>query len=200
MQQMDFDPYQFVMHANDFELKHISHFVYRTFNAHDCKSFVMSLRQTYQQKGLQSLFAYSTSNTIYKHVAYQHPLAIMIYNFRQNFIQSFTHQRTAKHIGNPYNNSTAKRICMFLRWMVRNDKYGVDFGLWNHISKADLICPLDVHSGRVARQLGLLQRQQNDWKAAVELTENLKLINPTDPVIFDFALFGMGVNNKIKSV
>jgi uncharacterized protein (TIGR02757 family) len=102
-------------------------------------------------------------------------------------------QRTQKHIASPNQNSACKRLNMYLRWMVRKDDSGVDFGIWNAISTAQLICPLDVHSGRVARSLGLLDRTSDDWQAAIELTQNLKDFDKKDPVKFDFALFGMGV-------
>ena len=102
--------------------------------------------------------------------------------------------RTHKHLANPAKGSSAKRLNMYLRWMVRKDKRGVDFGIWEKISPGILICPLDVHTGNVARELGLLTRKQNDWKAAIELTQKLREFDPTDPVKYDFSLFGLGVN------
>lgn len=101
--------------------------------------------------------------------------------------------RSEKHLANPESGSAAKRINMFLRWMVREDKSGVDFGIWKSIPQSKLMCPLDVHSGRIARKIGLLSRKQNDWKATEELTFNLRLLDPDDPVKYDFALFGIGV-------
>lgn len=115
--------------------------------------------------------------------------------FHQYFFHlDYAPNRTRRHIATPERNSACKRLNMFLRWMVRKDDKGVDFGLWQKISHAGLICPLDVHSGRVARQLDLLRRRQNDWRAAEELTKVLRMLNPEDPVVYDFALFGMGVN------
>ncbi|MEO8151149.1 MAG: DUF2400 family protein [Bacteroidia bacterium] len=105
--------------------------------------------------------------------------------------------RSKKHVADPLANSSAKRICMYLRWMVRKDNRGVDFGLWKNFSPALLCCPIDLHSARVARELGLLTRQQNDWKAVIELTENLKKFDAEDPVKYDFALFGLGVDRII---
>lgn len=104
--------------------------------------------------------------------------------------------RTEKHITDPLANSSAKRICMFLRWMVRKDAAGIDFGIWNKLGPHRLSCPLDIHSARVARKLGLLKRKQNDWKAVTELTSKLRTFDPVDPVKYDFALFGLGVNEK----
>jgi uncharacterized protein (TIGR02757 family) len=106
--------------------------------------------------------------------------------------------RTKKHIATPVRKSTCKRINMYLRWMVRKDKNGVDFGLWNRIKPAQLLCPLDVHVDRVARKLGLIKRQQTDWQTVLELTDNLKTFDPADPVKYDFALFGIGVLDKDK--
>ena len=111
-------------------------------------------------------------------------------------MQSVHEQRSEKHISSPAKGSAAKRLNMFLRWMVRDDDKGVDFGLWKNISPSILMCPLDVHSGRVGRQLGLFIRKQDDWKAVEELTSSLRIFDPADPVRFDFALFGMGVSEK----
>ena len=116
--------------------------------------------------------------------------------FRKIFLELPGPDRTKKHVANPAAGASAKRINMFLRWMVRNDGRGVDFGIWKTIRPKDLQCPLDIHSGRVARKLGLLTRKQNDWKAVEELTASLKAIDPEDPVKYDFALFGLGVFEK----
>lgn len=118
-------------------------------------------------------------------------------NHFRNYFFSFEHlKRTEKHISSPQQQSSCKRLNMFLRWMVRSNERGVDFGLWHNITQADLICPLDVHVARVARNLGLLQRKQTDWQAALELTERLRTFDRKDPVKYDFALFGMGVMEK----
>ena len=116
-----------------------------------------------------------------------------IHEFKKVFFEISHPLRTQKHVSDPLKNSAAKRINMFLRWMVRQDNTGVDFGIWNQISTADLSCPLDVHSGNVARKLGLLKRQQNDAKAVTELDQSLRRMDPKDPVKYDFALFGLGV-------
>jgi len=117
--------------------------------------------------------------------------------FRQLFFSlPYFPERTQKHISSPIQNSACKRLCMYLRWMVRSDEFGVDFGLWKGISPAILSCPLDIHSGNVARKLGLLARTQNDWRAVTELTNKLKEYDPADPVKYDFALFGLGVFEK----
>ena len=124
-------------------------------------------------------------------------------NLKENITTFWTHffklnynQRTEKHIGNPNKNSACKKINMFLRWMARKDNKGVDFGLWNRIPMSMLSCPLDVHSGRIAREYGMLKRKQNDWKAVEELDYNLREINSEDPVLLDYALFGLGVSMK----
>ena len=119
-----------------------------------------------------------------------------ISEFKRNFFQIKHQNRTQKHISDPLNNSAAKRINMFLRWMVRNDNKGVDFGIWKSIPMSALSCPLDVHSGNVARKLDLLTRKQNDAKALFELDHNLKSLDQHDPVKYDFALFGLGVFEK----
>lgn len=120
-----------------------------------------------------------------------------INRFRSIFLETEHLNRSEKHIASPLAGSTAKRINMFLRWMVRQDKNGVDFGIWKSLDPASLVCPLDVHSGRIARKLGLLERKQNDWKAVLELTDSLKRLDPADPVKYDFALFGIGVFEKL---
>ena len=119
-----------------------------------------------------------------------------ISQFRREFLRIPHEKRSEKHLSDPMKGSAAKRINMFLRWMVRRDKKGVDFGIWESISPASLVCPLDVHVGNIARNLGLLQRKSNDWRAAEELTANLRAFDPEDPVKFDFALFGIGAFEK----
>lgn len=190
MQLMDEAPYDFVMNASSSELKRLSGFVHRTFNADDAYFFTEALRNIYlNHQGPEQVFAegLKTGNR-------QMDNAIVY--FRKIFLETPHLQRSEKHIANPARGSSAKRINMFLRWMVRNDNCGVDFGIWKNLSPADLYCPLDVHSGNVARKLGLLSRKQNDWQAAAELTGNLRKLDPQDPVKYDFALFGMGVFEK----
>lgn len=189
MQLMDDCPFQFVMGAGEKELSQLNSFVHRTFNDTDCLFFVEALRNVYlNHGGLEVAF----SNGLTKS---DKDILPAIMHFRTAFLSAPHPERSIKHIANPAAGSTAKRINMFLRWMVRKDDKGVDFGIWNSLSPSQLCCPLDVHSGRSARQLGLLSRKQNDWKAVVELTENLRQFDAEDPVKYDYALFGMGVND-----
>ena len=189
MEMMGNTPYDFVMNAGPSDLKRVSGFVHRTFNGDDCLFFIESLRNIYlNHGGPEAVFRAGIRQDepdVYRAICH----------FRQVFLESPHLDRSAKHLANPAAGSTAKRINMFLRWMVRKDDQGVDFGLWNSISPSLLCCPLDVHSGNTARKLGLLKRKQNDWKAVVELTNNLRMFDPDDPARYDFALFGMGVFN-----
>lgn len=187
--RMDNAPYSFIMHANDFELKKLLHFKHRTFNDTDLLYFISFFKWYYNaNNSLESAFLNGVKKT-------DTSVENGLNNFRNLFF-SLPHAppRTLKHVASPQQKSACKRLNMYLRWMVRKDKNGVDFGLWHGIKPSQLVCPLDVHSGRVARKLGLLQRPQNDWQAAIALTCNLKKYAPTDPVKYDFALFGMGVN------
>lgn len=190
MQMMDHAPYDFVMNHSETELRIFKTFVHRTFNSEDVVNFVKGLHYIYKnEKSIGSVFEkYLNHNP--------GSMAGAIENFRSKMIEVFTSKRTSKHLANPLNNSSAKRMCMYLRWMVRKDSSKVDFGIWN-ISPSVLYCPLDLHSARTARVLGLLLRNQNDWKAVEELTQNLRLLDPQDPVKYDFALFGMSVNKII---
>jgi len=190
MEMMDDSPYKFVLGAGEKELKTLNKFVHRTFNDTDCLFFVEALRNIYlNHGGLEASFSKGLTKSNKDKDVFP---AIM--HFRTTFLSAPHLERSVKHIANPAAGSTAKRINMFLRWMVRKDDKGVDFGIWNSISPSQLCCPLDVHSGRSARQLGLLSRKQNDWKAVMELTENLRQFDAEDPVKYDYALFGMGVN------
>ncbi len=187
MAWMDNDPFDFVMHATPNEWSTIKHFVYRTFNGTDCLFFLDALKRIYTNHGgLEAVFAHG----------YQQDLTVKsaIQYFRQVIFEAEHQKRTEKHVANPDKGSSAKRLNMYLRWMVRQDEKGVDFGLWKNIPASALMVPLDVHSGTQARNLGLLLRKQNDWKAVEELTEILRKFDPADPVKYDFALFGMGVN------
>jgi uncharacterized protein (TIGR02757 family) len=188
VQMMDMDPYHFVINANSKELKAFKKFVHRTFNGDDCIYFLQALNYLYtKEKGLEGLFKLNVGeNSVMPAIA----------RAKQVFFLNKHLPRTQKHFSNPDSGSAAKRINMYLRWMVRKDKNGVDFGIWKHIQPKQLICPLDVHSGRVARKLELLMRKQDDRKAAEELTRNLLLLDSEDPVKYDFALFGLGVNEK----
>lgn len=189
MQLMDFCPRDFVMNASSNELSRFHNFVYRTFNGTDAVGFIHALRTIYcQYQSLeQAFFDPTTVDT---------SMAQRINQFRQLIINVGLPFRSHKHLPDPLAGSAAKRMNMFLRWMVRNDTRGVDFGIWKSITPSELICPLDLHSGNVARLLGLLIRKQNDWKAAEELTNKLKVFDPDDPVKYDFALFGTGWYEK----
>ena len=180
-------PYDFLLNAHSCDFKPFLKFAHRTFNGDDCLFFITSLQSIYRQyHSLEPLF--STLN--------DHGAAHAISSFRATFLEVDHLSRSEKHLSNPMAGSATKRINMFLRWMVRHDDRGVDFGLWKSIDPSNLICPLDVHVGNVARKLGLLQRINNDWKAAEELTANLRKFDPGDPVKYDFALFGLGVFEK----
>ena len=182
MQLLGNSPHDFVMTAKEKELKRLDGFVHRTFNSTDAVFFIKALQHIYKKHGgLEKVFSKPDCSN-----------AIM--NFRAIFFSIEHPHRTVKHVSSTADNSAAKRLCMFLRWMVRKDKQGVDFGIWNsELIPEHLMCPLDVHSGSVARKLGLLKRKQNDWKAVQELTANLRKFDADDPVKYDFALFGLGV-------
>ena len=178
-------PHDFVMSHSDVQLEQLNNFVHRTFNGVDYVQFIKSLKHIYTNHGgLEAAFA--------KHQE-QDSMQRSISEFKKMFFEIPHVQRTQKHVSDPLNNSAAKRINMYLRWMVRNDTKGVDLGIWSSISPAALSCPLDVHSGNVARKLGLLSRKQNDGKALAELDTKLRILDPHDPVKYDFALFGLGV-------
>ena len=188
MDLLDGEPYNFIMDAKDSEFERFTGFVHRTFNDSDLIYFVRALRHIYtNHSGLEELFA---SN------AEPHSLQHSITAFKKIFFEIPHPKRSLKHVSDPSKGSAAKRINMFLRWMVRRDSTGVDFGIWKTISPAQLSCPLDVHSGRVARKLGLLERKQNDARAVMELDTNLRKLDAKDPVKYDFALFGLGVFEK----
>ena len=185
MELLDASPFDFVMNHTESDLEKLIPFVHRTFNGHDCIQFIKSLQHIYKNRdGLEAIFL--------KH-AEPNSLQKSIHHFKHYFFEIDHLSRTQKHISDPLKNSAAKRINMFLRWMVRNDNAGVDFGIWKSLSPAQLSCPLDVHSGNVARKLGLLSRKQNDAKALLELDTSLRNIDVDDPVKYDFALFGLGV-------
>ncbi|WP_064967456.1 TIGR02757 family protein [Tenacibaculum ovolyticum] len=180
-------PYDFVMNHTEDDLANFDGFVHRTFNADDFKFFIKSLKNIYtNHNGLEAVLATKSTNN------YQ----LAIHHFKQIFFEVHHQQRTLKHVSDPLKGSASKRINMFLRWMVRNDKTGVDLGVWKTHSPSHLHCPLDVHSGNVARKLGILTRKQNDWKALTELDITLRSFDESDPVKYDFALFGLGVFEK----
>jgi uncharacterized protein (TIGR02757 family) len=187
MNAMSNEPFNFIMKASEQELYNASQqFKHRTFNSDDGLFFLHSLRNIYMNYGgLESVFTTAYSR--------QESVENALIGFRKVFFKTEHLRRSQKHVSNVATGSSAKRLNMYLRWMVRSDKEGVDFGLWNSINIKSLYLPLDVHTGRVARSLGLLQRKQNDWKAVQELTHTLRQFDPADPVKYDFALFGMGV-------
>ena len=188
MQRMDNAPYDFICSHQSKDLNVFEGFVHRTFNANDAVQFIKSLKYIYlTYGGMESLFSkYSEKNNLQK----------AIHHFKNHFFEIEHLERTKKHISDPLKNSAAKRINMFLRWMVRPCNSGVDFGIWKDLNTTQLSCPLDMHSGNVARKLGLLKRNQNDAKAVRELDENLRKFDQIDPVKYDFALFGLGVFEK----
>jgi len=192
MKRMGNSPYQFISSASAREISTFSSFVHRTFQGEDCMAFLHSLQLIYlQHGGLEKAFlsGYQAGRSIPE----------SIHSFREVFF-SYPHlPRTRKHLPDPASGSAAKRINMFLRWMVRHDDRKVDFGIWKQFSTSDLMCPLDLHSGNVARALGLLNRKNDDWQAVEELTTILRTFDPLDPVKYDFALFGSGVNENKRS-
>jgi uncharacterized protein (TIGR02757 family) len=177
-----------VINHSDSDLKGIDVCIHRTFNAEDFKYFIEALKYIYLEKGgMEAVFTrYQSGDS----------LQGAIHEFGKIFFELPHNARTRRHISDPYKGSAAKRINMFLRWMVRSDDRGVDFGLWRSISPSVLSCPLDVHSGNVARKLGLLTRKQSDAKSVAELDNALREMDQADPVKYDFALFGLGVFEK----
>jgi len=183
-------PHDFIINAQSADLKTFENFTHRTFNGIDCVYFIKSLQNIYKNHGGLETIIKKFTNKDDKN------LKNAIMGFRSIFFELPYPARTLKHFADPSANSAAKRLNMFLRWMVRKDDRGVDFGIWDRIKMSQLCCPLDIHSGTVARKLGLLQRKQDDWKAVIELTGELRRLDSTDPVKYDFALFGLGVVEK----
>lgn len=187
---MDEAPYDFIRQHGKGDLKRLNGFVHRTFNAGDCEFFIRALRDLYTRHGgIEPAFSLpeGTSGLEYR-----------IAHFRQAFLKTKHLPRSTKHLSDPLSNSTAKRLCMYLRWMVRKDPGGIDLGIWKSIKPSELCLPLDVHTGFVSRKLGLLRRRQNDWKAVKEVTEVLRRFDPLDPIKYDLALFGLGVEGVLK--
>ena len=189
MELLENDPHNFIINHSDNDLKSLLGFVHRTFNGYDFIQFVKSLKNIYcNHGGLEMVF--------FNHMK-DNSLHNSIHQLKNIFFEIEHLKRTRKHVSDPFMGSAAKRINMFLRWMVRKDNKGVDFGIWNSINQKNLSCPLDVHSGNIARKLGILKRKQNDHKAVLELDNSLRKYDESDPVKYDFALFGMGANEKI---
>ena len=186
MELLENDPHNFIINHSDNDLKSLLGFVHRTFNGYDFIQFVKSLKNIYcNHGGLEMVF--------FNHMK-DNSLHNSIHQLKNIFFEIEHLKRTRKHVSDPFMGSAAKRINMFLRWMVRKDNKGVDFGIWNSINQKNLSCPLDVHSGNIARKLGILKRKQNDHKAVLELDNSLRKYDESDPVKYDFALFGMGAN------
>lgn len=180
IQLMGNQPHEFVMNYDgrkDFK------FVHRTFNEIDLDFFFRSLHEIYKKSSLENLFSNQLESQNLKN---------RIYNFREQFLSVEHESRSEKHLANPMKNSSSKRLCMYLRWMCRQDNKGVDFGIWKSIPMSELHLPLDVHTGNVARKLGILERTQNDWTSVEEIQKTLIKLDAKDPVKYDFALFGLG--------
>lgn len=192
MQLMNHEPHDFILNFKPKDLLRFNDFVHRTFNSNDCSFFLNSLQSIYHfNDGLESIFSNGFSSK-------ESNIKQAIINFRTLFLKTEHLTRSEKHISNPDAKSSAKRLCMYLRWMVRRDKLGVDFGIWKSIKPSQLCLPLDIHTGNVSRKLGLLTRKQNDWQAVEEITEVLKSFDPKDPIKYDFALFGLGAFEGFK--
>jgi uncharacterized protein (TIGR02757 family) len=190
MQMMDNSPYEFCLHASPDQLKKIAIFKHRTFKSDDLYYFVEFFRRHYtNHSSLEAAFTNwmdsSDSNT-----------EKALNGFKRYFFSGDHLKRTEKHISSPLSNSSCKRLNMFLRWMVRRDDKGVDFGIWEKINPSQLVCPIDVHVARVAKRFQLIQRNSIDWQTALELTRHLQQFDKNDPVKYDFALFGLGVMEK----
>ncbi|WP_370647724.1 TIGR02757 family protein [Chryseobacterium sp. MA9] len=182
-------PYDFVMNYSEKDLEDIQDkSIHRTFNGQDFSYFIKQFNRIYKEnESLESLFEVKEPENNFLHA---------IERFRNGFLETEKH-RSHKHISSPYKNSSAKRIIMFLRWMVRKDKRGVDFGIWENIDQKNLSIPLDVHTGNISRKLGLVSRTQNDWKTVEELDAAIRKFDEADPAKYDFALFGLGVTKEL---
>ena len=191
LEAMDNSPYEFIMSADSNDLMRISRFVHRTFNGTDCTYFMTGLKHIYLEYG-------SMEDVILEGMTGPGNLKEGISFLRSKFFHGCHEQRTEKHFADITGGAAGKRLNMFMRWMVRNDNRGVDFGMWKRIDPSKLYIPLDIHTGNSARKLGLLTRKMNDWKAVEELTANLREFDKTDPVKYDFALFGIGVSKDLS--
>lgn len=186
MRLMDDQPYDFIINHSKRDLRTLAGFKHRTFNETDLLYFIEALKSLYQEhRTLEQLFVVDAAESTTES-------GLVTFHHRFFSLESAPH-RTRKHLPTPERKSTCKRINMYLRWMVRSDNKGVDFGIWKKIHTSKLICPLDLHVDRVGRQLKLIRRRQTDWLTALELTDNLRKLDPDDPVKYDFALFGLGI-------
>lgn len=183
MTQMDMAPFDFIKNFNESDLNAFQNFKHRTFNFEDLTHFFYAMQHIYKYHGgLEGALSQYPDN-----------MNQNISHFKSLFFSIPHTKRTQKHVSDPLKGSAAKRLNMYLRWMVRSNQRGVDFGLWNKIKPANLYLPLDVHTGNVSRKLGILTRKQSDWKALEEIMTTLKKLDSNDPVKYDFALFGLGV-------
>ncbi|MBK7764353.1 MAG: TIGR02757 family protein [Bacteroidetes bacterium] len=189
MALMDDAPYEFIVHHQEADLKRFLHFKHRTFNATDLYYFISFLQFHYSQhKSLEEAFFLTGTSSMRE----------SLIHFRNYFFSLEHAERTQKHISTPAKNSACKRINMFLRWMVRKDENGVDFGVWNKFTPSQLICPMDVHVSNVASRLGLIPENIANWKSAELLTKKLLEFDSEDPVKYDFALFGLGAEERMR--
>jgi len=189
IRRMDNNPLEFLLNTSEVEWIRFADFKHRTFNGIDCMYFLKSLQNIYlNHGGLETIFniGFQKDQTVFS----------ALLHFRKVFFELEHEHRTEKHVSDVTKGAAAKRLNMFLRWMIRSDQFGVDFGLWKQIPSSALMLPLDVHTGNVARKLGLLTRTQNDWRAVEEITAKLLEFDPEDPIKYDFALFGLGVFEK----
>lgn len=189
MDLMDDSPYEFIISAGKEDISRFERFVHRTFNGSDCIDFIYGLKSIYNSYP-------SMEDLVVEGIKNNGSLSGGLACLRSTFFNVPHNSRTEKHFADIHRGAAGKRLNMFLRWMVRNDGRGVDFGIWKRIDPAQLYIPLDLHSGNTARKLGLLERKMNDWKSVEELTAVLREFDPADPVKYDFALFGLGVNEK----
>ncbi len=189
LQQMDFSPYDYIYNHTEKDLRSlVGKSIHRTFNGDDLAHFIRNLGRIYHDSdSLEDLFLLQEGETDFYH---------SLERFRTVFLGTTAH-RAAKHVSSTYKNSSAKRLMMYLRWMVRQDSRKVDFGLWTRLPPRFLSVPLDVHTGNMGRQLNLITRKQNDWKTVVQMDAALRKMDDTDPARYDFALFGMGVNGDL---
>ena len=189
MEYLGREPYDFVMNASAHDVEGLKTFVHRTFSGEDFAAFILMMRGDCQKYGsIGGFFEASYAET--------KDIRTTLAQFRTEFLSAEHNPHADKHISSITKGAACKRLCMYLRWMVRKDANGVDFGIWDSIPASALYLPLDVHSGNIGRKLGLLKRKQNDWKAVEEITANLRLLDPSDPTRFDFALFGAGINHS----
>ncbi len=192
MDYMGREPGRFVKEASEEELNHLRSYVHRTFNGEDFISFVRALRNIVEKWG-------SLGSFFERHYTQSEDMRMVLSEFYREFFMAEHTPHCRKHISSIDKGAACKRLNMYLRWMVRRDEYGVDFGLWQKIPMSALYLPLDVHSGNMGRALGLLKRKQSDWKAVEEITQTLRQFDPEDPVKYDFALFGAGIDGFLKN-